>query len=106
MGSRSLLCRHHGCELAIPLFPPYRFFNRDYSVFDYGGMAFSEANLKPFVRVYSSLHGEPHLYSAFWRFRSPLLADGNTDIGPKQRSRKLAARTDQMPTYRARRQLD
>jgi len=36
----------------------------------YGGMAFSEANLKPFVRVCSSLPGEPHPYSAFWRFRS------------------------------------
>ena len=33
-------------------------------------MAFSEANLKPFVRVCSSLPGEPHPYSAFWRFRS------------------------------------
>ena len=54
VGSRSLLCRHHGCELEIPLYPPYRFFNRDYSVFDCGGMAFSEANLKPFVRVCSS----------------------------------------------------
>jgi len=42
----------------------YRFFNRDYS-----GMAFSEANLKPFVRVCSNLPGEPHPYSA-WRFQS------------------------------------
>jgi hypothetical protein len=33
-------------------------------------MAFSEANLKPFVRVCSSLTREPHPYSAFWRFRS------------------------------------
>jgi hypothetical protein len=39
-------------------------------VFDCGGMAFSEANLKPFVRVCSSLLGEPHPSSAFWRFRS------------------------------------
>ena len=54
VGSGSLLCRNHGCELEIPL---YRFFNRDYSVFDCGGMAFSEANLKPFVRVCSSLSG-------------------------------------------------
>jgi len=46
VGPRSLLCRHHGCELEIPLRPPYRFFSRDYSVFDCGGMAFSEANLK------------------------------------------------------------
>ena len=70
VGFRSLLCRHHGCELGIPLYPPNRFFNRDYSVFDCGGMAFSEANLKPFVRVCSSLPGEPHPYSAFWRFPS------------------------------------
>jgi hypothetical protein len=41
--------------LEIPLCPPSRFFNRDYIVFDCGGMAFSEANLKPFVRVCSSL---------------------------------------------------
>jgi len=33
-------------------------------------MAFSEANLKPFVRIYSSLPGELRPYSAFWRFRS------------------------------------
>jgi hypothetical protein len=46
-----LLCRHHGCELEIPLYPPDRLFNWDYSVFDHGGMAFSEANLKPFVQV-------------------------------------------------------
>jgi hypothetical protein len=51
VGSCSLLCRHHGCELEIPLHPPFSFFNRDYSVFDGGGMAFSEGNLKPFVRL-------------------------------------------------------
>jgi hypothetical protein len=45
----------------------------DYSMFDCGGMAFSEANLKPFVRVCYSLPGEPHPYSAFWRFPVPLL---------------------------------
>ena len=55
VGSRSLLCRHHGCVLEIPLHPPYCFFNRDYSVLECGRMAFSEANLKPFVRVCSSL---------------------------------------------------
>ena len=43
VGFRSLLCRHHGCELALPLYPPCRFFNRDYRVFDRGGMAVSEA---------------------------------------------------------------
>jgi hypothetical protein len=43
--SRFLLCRHHGRELDIPLYPPYRFFHRDYSGLDCGGMAFSEAKL-------------------------------------------------------------
>jgi hypothetical protein len=53
VGSRSLLCRHHGCELEVPLYPPYRFFNLDYSVPNCGGMVFSEANLKPIVRIAS-----------------------------------------------------
>ena len=44
MGVRCLLCRHHGGELEIPLYPPYRFFNGDYSVFDCGSMAFSTAD--------------------------------------------------------------
>jgi len=51
VGTRSLLCCHHGRELEIPLYPPYRFLNRDYRVFDCSRLAFSEANLKPFVRV-------------------------------------------------------
>jgi hypothetical protein len=55
-----LLCRHHGCELEIPLYPPYRFLSGDYGVFDCGSMAFSAANLKPLVRVRSGLPGEPH----------------------------------------------
>ena len=38
-----MLWRDRGCELVIPLYPPYRDFNRDYSVFDGGGMAFREA---------------------------------------------------------------
>ena len=41
VGVRTLLCRHHGCELEIPLHPAHRFLNRDYIVFDCGGMAFS-----------------------------------------------------------------
>jgi hypothetical protein len=60
VGVRCLLCRHHGCELEIPLYPSYRFLNGDYSVFDCGSMAFSEANLKLLVRVRSGLPGEPH----------------------------------------------
>src|ERR1700730_11229607 len=60
VGSRSLLCRHHGCELEIPLYLPYRFFNRDYSMFDCGGMAFSEANLKrSFASVPACLVNRP-----------------------------------------------
>src|ERR1039458_3440179 len=68
VGSCSLLCCHYGCELELPLCPPYRIFDRDYSVFDRGGMAFGEASLKPFVRVCSSPPGEARPYSAFWRF--------------------------------------
>jgi len=40
-------------------------------VFDCGSMAFSEANLKPSVRVCSRLPGEPYPYSAFWRASTP-----------------------------------
>ena len=42
LGVRPLLCCYHGCQLDIPLYPPYRFFARDYSVFDFGCMAFIE----------------------------------------------------------------
>jgi hypothetical protein len=52
------LCCHYGCELQIPIDPPYRFFNRDYSVFDCGGTAFNEGGLKPLVRVCYSVPGE------------------------------------------------
>jgi hypothetical protein len=54
VGVRCLLCRHHGCELEIPVYPPYRFLNGDHSMFDCGSMALSAANLKPSVRVCSS----------------------------------------------------
>ena len=37
------LCRHHGCELEVPLSHTHRVLDRDYSVFDCGGMDFSEA---------------------------------------------------------------
>src|ERR1700736_1539371 len=43
LGVRPLLCRHHGCELEIPLYHTHSFLNRDYIMFDCGGMAFSEA---------------------------------------------------------------
>jgi hypothetical protein len=45
MGVRSLLRRHHGCELEIPLYTPDRYLNGDYSVFDCGSVAFSEDRL-------------------------------------------------------------
>ena len=40
---RPLLCRHHSCELEIPLYPAHRFFIRNYNLFDCGGMAFGKA---------------------------------------------------------------
>jgi hypothetical protein len=40
-----MLCRHHGCELEIRLHHTYRFFNRDYGVFDWGGVAHTEDKL-------------------------------------------------------------
>lgn len=43
VGVRPLLCHHHGCKLEIPLYPTHRFLNRDYTMFDCRGMAFSEA---------------------------------------------------------------
>jgi hypothetical protein len=33
------------------LYPPYHFFNRDYSVFDCGGMAFSEAGVDASIAI-------------------------------------------------------
>ena len=43
VGVRPLLCRHHGCELEVPLCSAHGFLNADYVVFDRGGMVFSEA---------------------------------------------------------------
>ena len=74
VGFRSLLRRHHDCELEIPLCPPDRFFNRDYGVFDCSGVAFSEADLKPLIRVCSNLPGEPHR-TQLSGVQVPLLAD-------------------------------
>jgi hypothetical protein len=65
--SGSLFRRHHSCKLELPLYPPDRFFHRDYIVFDCGGMAFSEAGLTPFVHVCSGLPDEPHPDPAFGR---------------------------------------
>src|SRR5258707_9676370 len=58
VGSRCLLCRHHRCELEVSLYSPYRFFKRDYSVFDSGGMALSESKIGqyPFGRAVRVAH--------------------------------------------------
>ncbi len=58
VGVRPLLCRHHGFELEILFYYSHRFLNRDYLMFDCSGMALSEGNLKPFVRICSSLPGD------------------------------------------------
>jgi hypothetical protein len=39
---RPLLCRDHGFELEILFYYSHRFLDRDYILFDRGGMAFSE----------------------------------------------------------------
>jgi hypothetical protein len=46
-----LLCRHHGGELEIPLYPAHRFLNRDYNLFDCGGMASSEAGFQVSIAI-------------------------------------------------------
>src|ERR1039458_6705309 len=51
VGVRPLLCRHHGCELEIPLYHTHRFLNRDYIMFDCGGMAFSEAGFHASIAI-------------------------------------------------------
>jgi hypothetical protein len=56
MGFRYLFCRHHGCELELPFYAAYCFLNRDYRLFDYGGVAFSEANLKSCLRSVPACH--------------------------------------------------
>jgi hypothetical protein len=51
VGVCPVLCRHHGCELEIPLYPAHRFLNRDYILFDRGGMAFSEAGFRASIAL-------------------------------------------------------
>ena len=41
VGVRPLLFRHHGFELEILFYCSHRFLNRDYIMFDCGGMALS-----------------------------------------------------------------
>ena len=67
VGVRSLLCRHHGYKLEIPLHPSYRLFRRDHGLFDCGGMAFHEASLKPLVPKIA-LHQQ-----SGGEFKSPLI---------------------------------
>ncbi len=71
VGVRPLLCRHHGCELEIPLYHTHRFLNRDYIMFDCGGMAFSEAGLK--------LHHYPRVESLRRALSTSKIA-GNSEI--------------------------
>ena len=42
LGVCSLLCRAHGCELEILVYPPHCFRSCDYRVFGFGGLAFVE----------------------------------------------------------------
>ena len=51
VGVRPLLCRHHGCELEVPLYHTHRFLTRDYIMFDCGGLAFSEAGFHASVAL-------------------------------------------------------
>lgn len=46
LGLPPLLCRGHSPELEILLCDPTRFFVFDYDLFDFGGLAFSEASAK------------------------------------------------------------
>src|SRR5882762_6969605 len=62
VGVRSLFCRHHSCQLEIPFCHTYRFLNRDYIMFDCGGMAFSETDFHASVAIVRSevrLHSTP-----------------------------------------------
>jgi hypothetical protein len=47
VGIRLFLCRSDDLELAILLHRSYRVLNRDYAMFDFRGVALSEASLKP-----------------------------------------------------------
>ena len=71
VGVRPLLCRHHGCELEIPLYPTHRFLNRDYIMFDCGGMAFGEAKLKADSCLCSSCEFDGR--NEKWHMQSPQL---------------------------------
>ena len=51
VGVRPLLCRHHGCELEIPLHPPHRSLNRDYIKFDRRSLALSEAGFHASIAI-------------------------------------------------------
>jgi hypothetical protein len=46
VGARHLLCSSHSFELEIHLHHPHRFLNRDYIMFDCGGVALSEDKLR------------------------------------------------------------
>jgi len=44
-------CRHHGCELEVPLYHTHCFLNRDYIMFDCSGMAFSESGFYASIAI-------------------------------------------------------
>jgi hypothetical protein len=51
VGVRPLLCRHLGFELEILFYDSDCFLNRDYIMFDCGGMAFNEAGFHTSVAI-------------------------------------------------------
>jgi hypothetical protein len=51
VGLHPLLCRHHGFELEILFYYSHRFLNRNYIMFDCGGMAFREAGFQGSVAM-------------------------------------------------------
>ena len=67
VGVRPFLCGHHGCELEIPLYSTHRFHNRDYLMFDCGGMAFSEAGFHASVAIVTVRGFKLHHYRKFAR---------------------------------------
>jgi hypothetical protein len=73
VGTRHLFCRHHVCELEIRLHHPYHFCNRDYAVFDCGGVAHTEDKL-----------------SFGWETAGPIL--GGSLSGENHKKRKSAGR--------------
>ena len=67
MAVRPLLWRHHGFELEILFYYSHRFLNRDYTVPDCCGMAFSEANPKPLGACRAGVRaGNTKVTGSYW----------------------------------------